>query len=290
MHEFYRASVNGNRFIIGHADIDFDGGKAASTLCSMSDQTPMDGLLIWDRKGSVIRVRMWNPDGSEDFCANGTACVALIAARRVQSKNLNIQTVRGGITAQMRDKDTNFVELSLHNPSFCPHSIPIRLASGQHLLFRRLTLGGRTFRFMPISTGTAHCVIPVAKLPDDRDFFRFSRQIENHPVFPQRTSVLWVRACGGRIIDVRIWERGVGETAACGSGAVAAATVFAKVAGRFGWWKVRTSGGISQVRAKRAGRPLLRVRVHEPIDCRRANILDKTLLRTIWRSNRMLDA
>jgi diaminopimelate epimerase len=86
-----------------------------------------------------------------------------------------------------------------------------------------LRLGDEDLRITSLSTGTAHSVIFCNELPGDEAFFAVSPQIERHPWFPERTNVLWCRAEGDSCLRLRIWERGAGETLACGTGVCAAA-------------------------------------------------------------------
>ena len=82
---------------------------------------------------------------------------------------------------------------------------------------------GESIRITALSTGTTHAVIFVDRLPEDAEFLRLSPALENHPLFPERTSVMWTRVADSEDLQLRIWERGVGETWGCGTGACAAA-------------------------------------------------------------------
>ena len=98
-----------------------------------------------------------------------------------------------------------------------------------------------------VSTGTPHCVLICERRPDDEEFLTISAALETHPAFPERTSVLWVLPVSSECVDVRIWERGVGETAGCGTGACAAVIV-GRVLGLVGGSvKVVSRGGTCHV-------------------------------------------
>jgi diaminopimelate epimerase len=105
-----------------------------------------------------------------------------------------------------------------------------------------------------LSTGTTHTVIFVDELPHDKIFEELSPAIENHPWFPERTSVLWTKVLSAGALQLRIWERGAGETLACGTGACAAAAV----AWRTGRCdaneiSVQSKGGLLKVRQNERG-------------------------------------
>jgi diaminopimelate epimerase len=101
-----------------------------------------------------------------------------------------------------------------------PAAIPARFP-GPNALGVPLEVDGETLKVHSLSTGTAHTVI--FETPDEERFQRLSPLIEHHPAFPERTSVLWTEAPHPKGLRVRIWERGAGETLACGTGACAAA-------------------------------------------------------------------
>jgi diaminopimelate epimerase len=98
------------------------------------------------------------------------------------------------------------------------------VSSGISPLQYSLDVGDKNYRFITsLSTGSTHTVIFVDELPENDEFHTISPQIEHHPYFPERTTVLWTRVLSPNQVQLRIWERGVGETLACGTGACAAA-------------------------------------------------------------------
>jgi diaminopimelate epimerase len=128
-------------------------------------------------------------------------------------------------------------------PRFAPRDLPaIVPADTEHLLDYPLAIDGCDDRAIStVNTGSTHTVLWVEELPDDALFFAVSPRIETHPLFPERTSVLWTKVIdkgsseAPARLEVRIWERGVGETLGCGTGACAAATLGltqSKVSGR----------------------------------------------------------
>jgi diaminopimelate epimerase len=126
-------------------------------------------------------------------------------------------------------------------PLFGAEEIPLRTAPADGPILR-LTLEGESLSLFPLFTGSTHAVIFEPSLPEDARFLRLSPQIEHHPLFPERTSVLWTQVLAADRLRIRIWERGVGETWGCGTGACAAA-VAAQIQGYAGAKTVVESRG-----------------------------------------------
>ncbi len=200
-----------------------------------------DGILTVGRDSTGLRARMFNPDGTEDFCGNGLRCVAVHAHR--------LGWVSDSFTIRHRGQivrcwiESGLVGMALDPASYSPPDVP--LAPGADEIFDReiAALGGIHIRCSSLTTGSTHTIVPVAILPSDEDFARLGPAIENASVFPQRTSVIFSRVLAPGELSIRIWERGVGETLGCGTGASAAATDYLRRAGGSGPVAVSSSGG-----------------------------------------------
>jgi len=107
-----------------------------------------------------------------------------------------------------------------------------------------------------VSTGSAHTVIFVDELPTDPAFKPTSLALEHHPIFPERTSIMWTQVVGPDHLKLRIWERGVGETLGCGSGSTAAAAVYLRRENRGGRVQVDNPGGTVFVEADSWDEPM----------------------------------
>ncbi len=222
----------GNDFVVidgrGHSDFDWSG--LAIEICDRRMGVGADGLLILDNSSIAdITMRMYNPDGTPDVCGNGLRCIARYAVERaiVNSSTLTIATLAGVRTAAvMRSaaQDSVQVKVGMGQPKFEPEQIPMLLTSEQVLNFPLNIEGETTLFITAMSTGSTHTVIFGDTLPGDEQFFSLSPKIEHHPLFPDRTSVMWCQYKGDNQIEMRIWERGAGETWGCGTGACAAAT------------------------------------------------------------------
>ena len=107
-----------------------------------------------------------------------------------------------------------------------------------------------------LSTGSTHVVIPTHALPDDDTFLSVSPKIEVDPMYPNRTSVIWAREVEPMKLEIRIWERGVGETQGCGTGSSAAVANYLRSKGKGGTVEVKNPGGSIFVSADRWDAPV----------------------------------
>jgi len=248
--QFTKLQGVGNDFVLidgrGLSGIDWSG--LAQEICDRRFDVGADGLLVIDHSTIAdAAMRMYNPDGTPDFCGNGIRCIArylteeALGVRRLESAktkmprldahSLDIATLAGVRHTVTRGAGTDHctVTVDMGQPRFDPECIPMLVSAGPVKDYP-LEVNGKTVRITSLSTGTAHTILFVDKLPEDGEFFRLSPLIEHHPIFPERTSVLWTRVEDEGSLRLRIWERGAGETWGCGTGACAAA-VAAKIHG-----------------------------------------------------------
>jgi len=185
-----------------------------------------DGLLVvLPSRRADARMRMFNPDGSEDFCGNGTRCVGIYLYEHggLRKETLTLETLAGVKTLRVRTRrgHARAVTVNMGPPIFEPARLPARIRR-QPILRHPVRIGGRTYRLTCLSMGTPHAVIFAPRLPSDERLSAVSPQIECHRLFPERISVIWAVAEGRKRLRIRIWERAVGESLACGTGACAA--------------------------------------------------------------------
>lgn len=232
---FIKMQGTGNDFVLvdARAGVAADWPAMAIALCHRHFGIGADGLLVVeDAPGADARMRMFNPDGTEDFCGNGIRCVARYVAENGGGgpARLRIDTLTGVREAEvLRQDDGVRVRVVMPDPIFQPEGVPVRL-TGDRVMDHELPLDDASVRIAALSTGSTHTVIFVEGLPGDEVFLPVSRAIETHPLFPERTSVLWAVVEDRTTIRLRIWERGAGETLGCGTGACAA-MVAARVKG-----------------------------------------------------------
>jgi len=189
-----------------------------------------DGLiLILPSERADFRMRIFNADGSEaEMCGNGIRCFAkyLYDRRLIASEQTTIETGAGVLTVriQARDGVARAVTVNMGTPRLERSEIPIEGPPGR-AVDDELTIelpheGNITLRYTAVSMGNPHCVIFVEGL-DDYPVATHGPLIENHRLFPNRTNVEFVEVLGRNELKMRVWERGSGQTLACGTGASA---------------------------------------------------------------------
>lgn len=192
-----------------------------------------DGLiLIMPSEVADVRMRMFNSDGSEsEMCGNGIRCVAKYAFDHgiVAKKEISAETGAGILTLQLvtgPDGKVEKVRVNMGPPRLTRAEIPMQGNAAEQVVNEPLNILHSSFNITCASMGNPHCVIFV----DDVESFQVEKYgplIENHELFPRRTNVEFVQVLSRTEVRQRTWERGAGETLACGTGssAVTAACV-----------------------------------------------------------------
>ncbi|HWQ89659.1 MAG TPA: diaminopimelate epimerase [Desulfitobacteriaceae bacterium] len=229
--EFWKMHGLGNDFIfLDHfsaAESDFDYPQLARELCQRKFGIGADGLiLVLPSTAAAARMRVFNSDGSEpEMCGNGIRCFARFVFDKgyVSTNPLTVETLAGIFTLRLifeRDQ-VSAVRVDMGEPILKPEAIPVNV-SREPVLGASLEAGGLNLKFSAVSMGNPHCLIfwdDLATL----DLEQLGPAVENHPLFPRKTNVEFIRVDSPREITMRVWERGAGPTLACGTGACAAA-------------------------------------------------------------------
>ena len=186
-----------------------------------------DGLImIMPSTVADVRMRMFNSDGSEsEMCGNGIRCVAKYVYDHgiVAKKEITAETGAGILTLRLFTDGRNKVErvrVNMGTPRLTRAEIPMRGESSAKVVAEPLNILHTTFAITCVSMGNPHCVIFV----DDVENFQVEKYgplIENNELFPRRTNVEFVQVITRTEVRQRTWERGAGETLACGTGASA---------------------------------------------------------------------
>jgi len=185
-----------------------------------------DGLvLICPSEKAEVRMRMFNPDGSEaEMCGNAIRCVAKYAYERSMTNKTSfpIETGAGVKVVELRVEDGEVVGVTVDmgRPIFECERIPVA-GSGSAPVELPLTVGGMELKITPVGMGNPHCVIYVRDV-DGFPVERIGPLVEHHELFPNRTNVEFIEVLGRAELKQRTWERGAGETLGCGTGASAA--------------------------------------------------------------------
>ncbi len=226
--EFTKMHGLGNDFIV----FDTPAGSAppaAAELRRLADRHTgigFDQALMLEpsrRAEAAVFYRIFNADGIEvEQCGNGARCIAALLARRgrVQGADLTMDSPAGEIRARIEPQGLVAVDMGV--PDFNPASLPFDASTEAHVY--PLDVGGSEVEIGAVSLGNPHAVLTVtsaAAAPVDR----LGPAIERHPRFPRRVNVGFMEIVDRGHIRLRVFERGTGETLACGTGACAAVAV-----------------------------------------------------------------
>jgi len=200
----------------------------AKKLCDRNFGIGADGLiLILLSSKADLRMRIFNFDGSEaQMCGNGIRCFAKYAYENklVSKIKFTVETSAGTITPELifKDKEISGIIVDMGIPKLKRREIPMNGEDTPIVVDETLKINPeQAFKITCVSIGNPHCVTfvnDVQSIPVDE----IGPKIENHSFFPEKTNVEFIQVLNRKEINFRVWERGVGETLACGTGACAA--------------------------------------------------------------------
>jgi diaminopimelate epimerase len=237
--QFWKMHVLGNDYIVvDNRDQKISDNKApalAKRLCERRISIGADGLLmVYKSSVAEVKMRIFNADGSEaEMCGNGIRCFAKYCFENgiVKRSEFLVETLSGvkHVWLTVDGNEVVEVKVDMGLPNWERELIPM-LGEGT-CINEHLEVDGEPYIVTCLSMGNPHCIIFVDNVEDfPVDFV--GPMFENHPVFPKRTNVGFVQILNRKELKVRVWERGCGETLACGTGtcaAVAAANKLGKV-------------------------------------------------------------
>lgn len=234
MLEFVKMQATGNDFIMADArNLDMEWGKIAARMCDRHLGVGADGLMaVMVSAVADLRMRLFNADGSEaQISGNGLRCFARYAVDRklVKGPAISIETLAGIKHIETVAADGKVVQarVNMGRPVLSAADIPVAVKAKGPVLDHRLSVGGRELELAFVSMGNPHAVCFIEGDVEGFPLHEIGPLVENHSIFPQRTNFEIVNRDGRDMFRARVWERGVGETLACGSGSSATA-----VAGR----------------------------------------------------------
>lgn len=184
-----------------------------------------DGLVLICRSDAAdAKMRMFNADGSEgNMCGNAIRCVGkyLYDENVCRKEELSVETKSGikYLRLYTENGKVKRVRVDMGKADFDPKSLPVLLEG--EAVDRPVKIAGGLHRITCVSMGNPHCVL--FEDPDGADLERIGPLFENDPLFPERVNTEFVKVIGKNALKMRVWERGSGETMACGTGACAAA-------------------------------------------------------------------
>ena len=220
----------------------------ARRLCDRRFGVGADGVIRVGsgRDGASVFMDYLNADGSiGEMCGNGIRCLALFARAEGLTDATELAVATRAGTKVVRVLEDRRVRVDMGAPVFDPADVPVR-ATGRDALSTKLELPGEIVEAACLSMGNPHAVLFVDD-PGSAPVTTLGPVVENHGAFPHKTNVEFVKVVDERRIEMRVWERGVGETLACGTGACAAAVAARLLAGAADTLVVGLPGGELEV-------------------------------------------
>jgi diaminopimelate epimerase len=232
--EFLKMQGLGNDFLVFDAPA-ADTGLDSSRIRALADRHTGVGfdqaLMLETPRDARSRVfyRIFNSDGTEvEQCGNGARCIAALMYARAPQLGRDLVMDSPGGTVHARVRDDGMVSVDMGVPNFDPRALPMAAADGAGALneapMYTLNVGGADLEIGAVSMGNPHVVLRVSDVKT-APVERFGPSIERHARFPKRTNVGFMQIVGRDHIRLRVFERGAGETLACGTGACAAVAV-----------------------------------------------------------------
>ena len=233
--KFSKMQGTGNDFVMIDArDMIEDWKNLAKVMCRNHFGIGADGIIIVQNSTKAdLKMRIFNADGSEaQICGNGLRCFAKFSIERkiVKGPDFYVETLAGIklVQSTISDGKVSQVKVNMGQPNFKPANIPVSLSEKHdrdQISDYPLNILGSDYKLSFVSMGNPHAVCFLGQDVYDFALSEIGPLIENHPIFPQRTNFEIVNKIDGTHLKARVWERGVGETLACGSGACAIAVV-----------------------------------------------------------------
>lgn len=182
-----------------------------------------DGLIcIAPSQVADATMRMFNADGSESaMCGNGIRCVAQwLYEHKVAGDEMTIETLAG--IKHLSRKGEGIWQVEMGTAEFEPALVPVKGLGPDPVINRAIAVDGLPWQVTALSMGNPHCVTVVEDV-QSLDLERIGPGFENHPAFPEHVNTEFIQVMGKNHLAMRVWERGSGETLACGTGACASA-------------------------------------------------------------------
>ena len=202
-------------------------------ICHRNFGLGSDGILVGPLQNDKAEfgLRILNPDGSEaEKSGNGLRIFAryLFDQKKVRSSPFTVDTLGGIVTCEVSD-DASSISVEMGQVSFHSDVIPVSVeGEAREVLNEEINLNGKTYKYYAGTIGNPHCVVPLTDISESLAK-QLGPELENHPLFPNRTNVQLLQILDRNRIRIEIWERGAGYTLASGSSSSAAGAVARKM-------------------------------------------------------------
>lgn len=260
MVKFQKYQGTGNDFII-FKDIDIgdiNHHELAQKVCNRNFGVGADGIMI-AKESSIADIKMsfYNADGSiATMCGNGIRCFAKFAYENglVNKTSFEVETLAGimKLDLEIKDEKVEYVTVNLGKPQFFANEIP-KTTDNEKFINKEITVFGEKLIISSLVIGTIHTVLFVDdfnnifdKIDSDESNIKLEKvgeSIENNKLFPMKTNVNFCKIIDKENIEVLTWEKGVGMTLSCGTGAAAASIISSIVHNCDKKIKVKVKGG-----------------------------------------------
>ena len=210
-----------------------------------------DGLiLIKPSEKADFEMEMYNADGSRgNMCGNGIRCVAKYVYEHglTTKTQIRVDTLSGvkELNLTIENEKVALVRVNMGKPEFTAKKIPV-ISEKEQVIRQPIQVAGNTYEMTCVSMGNPHCVVFIDDM-DCLDMEKTGPAFENHSCFPDRVNTEFVKIIDNHTLEMRVWERGSGETLACGTGACAVAAASIKNGFTNDTVTVRLRGGELQI-------------------------------------------
>ena len=230
--DFHKYVAAGNDFILFNG-INRDYGnhnELALNVCNRHFGIGADGMMIVENSNMAdVKMCYYNSDGSlGEMCGNGIRAFTkyIYDNNIVKNKNISIETLSGikyinVVTDELNKVDT--IKVDMGYPVFEGERIPINIKK-EKIIGESILIDGRYYKFSALTVGVPHVVIFIEDI-GKIDINDLGRKIENHPLFPKKANVNFVKVIDKDNINIHTWERGAGRTLGCGTGSCASVVI-----------------------------------------------------------------
>ena len=234
---FTKVQGAGNDFILVEAGkLEHNWAQVAKVMCDRHFSVGADGLLlVLPSDRADFQMREFNPDGSEaEACGNGLRCLAKyvvsVGLANTTAQEISVETIAGIRQVKFHREGNRLTAIlvSLGKPKFGANDIPVTIEPDKEVLLDiksmlnyPVVVEGKELSLNLVSMGNPHAVYFCQDSVADFPLSQVGPKVEQHKIFPNRVNFEVARVINRQHIEARVWERGVGETLACGSGACA---------------------------------------------------------------------
>ena len=220
-------------YINGFIESCDDWGALSEKLSDRHFSVGSDGVIvILPSDVADFRMRMFNADGSEGkMCGNGSRCVAKYCFDKglTDKTEFTLETLAGikTLSLQVENGITKSVSVGMGRAEFSSNKVPV-IRDGDEVVNQKLSLSSGDWNVTCVSMGNPHCVTFIQDSPRTLNLESIGPEFENNAIFPERVNTEFIRVIDDKTLEMRVWERGSGETLACGTGACASVAAAVK--------------------------------------------------------------